>query len=224
MEINTDNNKIDIDIIMKILLEESKKWKVPVITLIVLQNKDPFKVLISTIISLRTKDEVTIRASKKLFKILKRPKDAYNLTPQDIEDAIYPAGFYQRKSKQIRDICIKLVEEFDSKVPNEIDTLLTFKGIGRKTANLVLTEGFQIPAMCVDTHVHRISNRIGYIKTNTPNLSEIALRYKLPLKYWNQYNTVLVAFGQQICKPISPWCSLCPIEKYCSKINVNKQR
>jgi len=219
-----NKNKVNIDKIIEILSIESKNWKVPVITLIALQNKDPFKVLISTIISLRTKDEVTIKSSKRLFKILTKPEDIYNLTTQDIQDAIYPAGFYQRKSIQIKDICIKLIEDFNSKVPNEIDTLLEFKGVGRKTANLVLTEGFQIPAMCVDTHVHRISNRFGYIKTKTADESEITLRKKLPLKHWNKYNTVLVAFGQQICKPISPWCSLCPVKKYCKRINIKQHR
>jgi len=219
-----NRNKVNIDKIIEILLIESKNWKVPVVTLIALQNNDPFKVLISTIISLRTKDEVTINSSKRLFKILSKPEDIIKLTTQEIEDAIYPAGFYKRKAVQIKDICIKLIKDFNSKVPNKIDTLLEFKGIGRKTANLVLTEGFQIPAMCVDTHVHRISNRFGYIETRTADESEMLLRKKLPIKYWNKYNTILVAFGQQICKPISPWCSLCPVEQYCKKINVKKNR
>lgn len=217
-------NKFDIDKVMKILKEESKKWKVPVVTLIALQDKDPFKVLLSTIISLRTKDEVTIESSKRLFKILTKPKDIFKLSTKQIEDAIYPTGFYKRKAIQIKDICLKLVNNFNSKVPNDIATLLTFKGVGRKTANLVLTEGFQIPAMCVDTHVHRISNRFGYIKTKTPDESEFALRDRLPLKYWNEYNAILVAFGQSCCKPISPWCSVCPVSEYCQRISVEKNR
>lgn len=217
-------DKFDIDKVMKILIRESTKWKVPSVTLIAFQNNDPFRVLLSTIISLRTKDEVTIEASKRLFKILKKPKDIFKLTTKQIEEAIYPTGFYKRKAIQIKEICEKLVNEFDSQVPNEIDTLLEFKGVGRKTANLVLTEGFQIPAMCVDTHVHRISNRFGYIKTKNPDESEFALRNKLPLKYWNEYNAILVAFGQACCKPISPWCSVCPVSKYCTKIGVEKSR
>lgn len=218
------NNKFDIDKVMEILLKESRNWKTPVVTLIALQNKDPFKVLISTIISLRTKDEVTIESSKRLFKILKEPKDIYKLTVKEIEDAIYPTGFYKRKSIQIKNICERLINDFNGKVPNEIDTLLTFKGVGRKTANLVLTEGFNLPAMCVDTHVHRISNRFGFIKTKTPDESEMELRKKLPLKYWNKYNEVLVSFGQNCCKPISPWCSICPIKEYCQRIGVDKSR
>lgn len=215
---------IEIDLIMKILVKESKNWNVPVITLIALQDKNPFKVLLSTIISLRTKDEVTIGASKRLFEILKNPKEIENISIEQIEKAIYPAGFYKRKSIQIKDICKRLNLNFNSQVPNNIDTLLTFKGIGRKTANLILTEGFNIPAMCVDTHVHRISNRIGYVTTKNPDETEMELRKKLPLEYWNIYNTILVAFGQHLCKPISPYCSKCPIEKYCYKINVNKFR
>lgn len=223
-KIRKNSNKFEIGIVMTILKNESKKWKVPVVTLIALQDKDPFKVLLSTIISLRTKDEVTIDSSKRLFQILSKPCDIEKISTQEIEEAIYPAGFYRRKATQIFDICKRLVDEFNSKVPNDIDILLTFKGIGRKTANLVLTEGFQIPAMCVDTHVHRISNRFGFIETKTPDESEIELREKLPLKYWNDYNSILVAFGQSCCKPISPWCSVCPITKYCNKINVKKSR
>lgn len=213
-----------IDDVIKILEKESKNWKVPVVTLIALQNKDPFKVLLSTIISLRTKDEVTIEASKRLFKILSKPDNIYNISEKDIGKAIYPTGFYKRKAQQIKTICERLVEEFNSVVPNEIEILLTFKGIGRKTANLILSEGYQIPAICVDTHVHRISNRWGYVKTKTPDETEFKLRKILYEKYWIRYNTLLVAFGQYLCRPISPHCSKCPIEKYCEKVGVEKNR
>lgn len=216
--------KIPIETIIEILKRESSKWEVPSVTLIALQEKDPFKVLISTIISLRTKDEVTIESSKRLYKILNKPEDITKITIKELEKAIYPAGFYKRKAIQIKKVCEKLILEYNSEIPKDIDTLLKFEGVGRKTANLVLSEGYNIPAMCVDTHVHRISNRLGYIKTKTPEESEIILRRKLPIKYWNIYNSLLVAFGQSICRPISPHCSKCPVEKYCKKINVEKTR
>ncbi len=216
--------KFPIEKIIEILEEEFKSWKVPVVTLIALQSKDPFKVLLSTIISLRTKDEVTIGSSKRLFKILKKPNDIKNITIKKIEKAIYPTGFYKRKAIQIKKICERLVLDFNQIVPNDINILLTFEGVGRKTANLVLSDGFQIPAMCVDTHVHRISNRFGFIKTKNPNESEIELRKKLNKKYWNRYNTLLVAFGQTLCRPISPHCSKCSVRKYCKRIGVVKFR
>lgn len=217
-------NDFPIEIVFKILDKESKKWKVPIVTLIALQDKDPFKVFLSVIISLRTKDEVTIQASKRLFKLLKQPKDIYNISINQIGEAIYPAGFYRRKAIQIDKICRKLVEKFDSKIPQNIDTLLTFEGVGRKSANLILAEGYQIPAMCVDTHVHRISNRFGFINTKNPEQSEYKLREILAKKYWIRYNSLLVSFGQSICKPISPFCSKCPVLKYCQRIGIEKSR
>lgn len=220
---NKENN-FPIDKIIKILKTEKKNWKVPVVTLIALQNKDPFKVLLSVIISLRTKDEVTIEASKRLFKLLKKPNSIYYIKVEDIEKAIYPCGFYKKKAIQIYKICKRLVEEFNSKIPKNIETLLTFNGIGRKSANLILSEGYQIPAICVDVHVHRISNRLGYINTKNPQETEFKLREILPKKYWIIYNTIFVAFGQSICKPISPFCSICPVFKYCKRIGLKKSR
>lgn len=216
--------KTDIEKIIKNLDKESKNWNVPVVTLIAMQSKNPFKVLLSTIISLRTKDEVTIEASKRIYKLLEKPQDIVNVSIGKIENAIYPCGFYKRKAIQIYDICDRLNKEFNSIVPKDIDTLLTFKGIGRKTANLILSEGYQIPAMCVDVHVHRISNRIGFIKTKNPDESEVELRKKLPKRYWIRYNSLLVAFGQQICRPVSPFCSKCPIINLCQRKNVDKFR
>lgn len=216
--------KTDIEKIIKNLDKESKNWNVPVVTLIAMQSKNPFKVLLSTIISLRTKDEVTIEASKRIYKLLEKPQDIVNVSIGKIENAIYPCGFYKRKAIQIYDICDRLNKEFNSIVPKDIDTLLTFKGIGRKTANLILSEGYQIPAMCVDVHVHRISNRIGFISTKNPDESEVELRKKLPKRYWIRYNSLLVAFGQQICRPVSPFCSKCPIINLCQRKNVDKFR
>ncbi|MFW5704890.1 MAG: endonuclease III domain-containing protein, partial [Nanoarchaeota archaeon] len=135
-----------------------------------------------------------------------------------------PVGFYRRKAIVIKNVCERLVNEFKGQVPADLDILLTFEGVGRKTANLVITEGFQKPAMCVDVHVHRISNRLGYIQTKTPEETEFKLREILPLQYWIRYNSLLVAFGQHICKPVSPFCSKCPVEKYCQKVGVKKQR
>lgn len=220
------NNKKEIKIekIISILKVESKKWNAPVLGLISLHKKDPFRILISTIISLRTKDEITIKTSKNLFKILKKPKDIYFISTKDIEEAIYPCGFYKRKSIQIKNICEKLSTDFDSKIPNDINELLKFKGIGRKTANLVLSEAYSIPTICVDTHVHRISNRLGFIKTKTPTETEFELKKRLDKKYWKEYNSLLVAFGQTICRPISPYCSKCPIKKYCKKTGITQHR
>lgn len=212
------------DEIVSILQEEIKNWNVPVVTLIALQEKDPFKVLLSTILSLRTKDEVTIEASKRLFMKLSKPEDIYNLSADQIEKLIYPTGFYKRKSLQIIDICKLLVEQYNSIIPKDLNELLKFKGVGRKTANLVLAEGYQIPAICVDTHVHRISNRLGIMRTKNPEETEYILREILPRKYWIIYNTLLVAHGQHICRPISPICSNCPIIKYCLRIGVEKNR
>ena len=215
---------INIEKTINLLEKESNNWKVPVVTLIAIQKNDPFKVLISTIISLRTKDEVTIKASERIYKILTKPKDIYNISIEEIEKAIYPCGFYKRKAIQIKKICEILSDKYNSQVPKTIEELLKFKGVGRKTANLVLAEGYQIPAICVDIHVHRISNRIGFIKTKNPEESEFELRKKLPKKHWIRYNSLLVAFGQSICRPISPYCSKCPINKLCNKINVDKHR
>jgi len=216
--------KFPIEKAIEILEKESKKWDVPVVTLIAMQENDPFKVLMSTIISLRTKDEVTIEASKRLYKLLTYPKDIYKLTVEQIEKAIYPSAFYKRKSVQIKTMCDIIVKDFNSIVPNVIDTLLTFPGVGRKTANLVLSEGYRIPAMCIDVHVHRISNRFGYIKTKNPDETEFKLREILPQKYWIRYNSLLVAFGQSLCRPVSPFCSKCPIVDMCKRVGVEKHR
>ena len=217
-------SEFPINKVVDLLEKESVKWDVPVVTLIAIQEKDPFKVLMSTIISLRTKDEVTIEASKRLYKILTKPEDIHNITDKQLEKAIYPCGFYKRKAIQIRKICERLIDEFNSIVPKDIDTLLTFDGVGRKTANLVLSEGYSIPAMCVDTHVHRISNRFGYVKTKTPDETEFALREILPKKHWIRYNSLLVAFGQSLCRPISPHCTKCPVLQYCKRVDVDKHR
>ncbi|WP_297446357.1 endonuclease III [Desulfurobacterium sp.] len=216
--------KIDIDKIVEILKRESKKWDVPVVSLMSRHDRDPFKILISTILSLRTKDEVTARASERLFKKANNPYDMVKLSEKEIEELIYPVGFYRNKAKTIKEICKTLIEKYDGKVPDSLDELLKLKGVGRKTANLVVTLGFNKPGICVDTHVHRIMNRIGYVKTKTPEETEFALRKKLPKKYWKIINELLVALGQHICHPISPKCSICPIRDYCQKVGVRRSR
>ncbi|EDP73363.1 endonuclease III [Hydrogenivirga sp. 128-5-R1-1] len=210
--------------VLEILEKEFPKWKAPVVSLMAQQIKDPFKVLISTIISLRTKDEVTAKASKRLFSVAKTPEEISKLSEEKIAELIYPAGFYKNKAKTIKDISKIILEKYNGKVPDTLEKLLKFKGVGRKTANLVLSEGFNKPAICVDIHVHRISNRLGFVKTKTPEKTEFALMEKLPEKYWNKINKLLVGFGQTICKPVSPYCSKCPVENLCKKKNIKTFR
>ena len=210
--------------ILNILEKEKKKWNAPVVSLLSKRTKDPYRILISTIISLRTKDEVTKEASERLFSLADNPYDMIKLSEEEISKAIYPAGFYKNKAKTIKEISKRLIEEFDGKVPSDLETLLSFKGVGRKTANLVLSEGFGIPAICVDTHVHRISNRLGIVSSKTPEETEKQLMEKVPKEYWNKINENLVAFGQTICKPVTPLCSKCPVNNFCPKINVERKK
>jgi len=219
-------NDQDVDEVVRILREAVKQWEVPIVTHIAerkLENT-PFKVLVGTLLSLRTKDETTSGASERLFKLAETPETMLQLSQREIEKAIYPVGFYKTKARNILDISQELLEKYGGRVPDEIDELLKFKGVGRKTANLVVTLGYGKLGVCVDTHVHRISNRLGYVKTKTPHETEFALREKLPQRYWIEYNDLLVTFGQNLCKPISPFCSRCPLESYCKKVGVSKHR
>lgn len=179
---------------------------------------DPFLVLIACILSLRTNDKTTYPATLRMLKFGKSPKDFATLNVEKLENAIFPVGFYKNKAIQIIELSKILVEKYNSEVPNSIEELVKFKGVGRKTANLVLARGFNKPAICVDVHVHRIFNRIGYINTKTPEQTEMELRRILPEKHWIEINTLLVTHGQNVCKPINPKCSICPIEKYCNKL------
>lgn len=209
---------------MAILRREVPHWDVPVITLNAQDDHDPYRVLISTILSLRTQDQTTAQASKRLFALADTPQAMVRLDRQTVEQAIYPVGFYRTKALQILDISQRLLDEFDGIVPDDIEMLTTFHGVGRKTANLVLSEGYGLPAICVDTHVHRISNRWGYVKTKDPLATEMALRKKLPKVYWIEYNPTLVALGQQVCKPTSPICSACPVAAFCKRVGVQRSR
>lgn len=193
-------------------------------TIVAESDRNPFKVLVSCIISLRTKDEVTAQASHRLFERADTPEAMGRMAVEEIARLIYPAGFYRNKAGQILEISHRLVADYDGNVPAAIDELLGFKGVGRKTANLVLTLGFGKQGICVDTHVHRICNRWGYVATRTPEETEMALRKKLPQEYWIEINDLLVAFGQNHCHPVSPHCSTCRLASFCPRIGVLKSR
>lgn len=208
---------------IKILKKEILKCRAPIVTE-VSWRRDPFQVLISCLLSLRTKDKTTSKASARLFRLAKTPKTMLKLTVKQIEKAIYPVGFYKTKAKRIKEISMVLVEKYKSRVPDEIDELLELHGVGRKTANLVVSLGYGKHGICVDTHVHRISNRLGYVKTKNPHETEFALRKKLPRRYWLIYNDLLVTWGQNVCVPISPFCSKCKIKRYCKRVGVQKSR
>lgn len=180
--------------------------------------KDPYLVLIACILSLRTNDRTTYPATLRMLKLAKTPQQMMKVDVKDLEKAIYPVGFYKNKAGQIIELSKIIVEKYNGKVPDSIDELCKFKGVGRKTANLVMTLGFGVPAICVDVHVHRICNRLGYVKTSNPEETEFALREKLPIKYWIPINSLLVTLGQNVCKPIKPMCDICPVNSYCCKL------
>lgn len=176
---------------------------------------NPYLVLIACILSLRTNDKTTYPATLRMLELAKTPQEMAKVSEEDLANAIYPVGFYKNKAKQIIELSKTIVEKLDGKVPDTIENLTKFNGVGRKTANLVLAKGFGIPAICVDVHVHRIFNRIGYVNTKTPDETEFALREKLPQKYWLDINTLMVTHGQNVCKPTKPKCNECPIREYC---------
>ncbi|MEK6672828.1 MAG: endonuclease III [Nitrospirota bacterium] len=207
-----------------LLKEQVSRLNTPWLENMAYIDRDPYKVLISCILSLRTQDKTTGKASERLFKLASTPEAMSGLKVKTIEEAIFPVGFYRVKAVRIREMSREIIDRYNSKVPDEIDELLKLKGVGRKTANLVVTLGYNKPGICVDTHVHRITNRWGYVKTKTPQETEFALRKKLPKQYWLEINGLLVAFGQGICKPISPLCSMCNIKDYCARVGVEKHR
>jgi endonuclease-3 len=213
-----------INNIIKILKKELAVGTMPIVSHLAEDQRDPFVILISTLLSLRTKDEVTEVATYRLFELASSPEEMLKVPVDKIAKTIYPVGFYRVKASNIHHTCRELIERFGSKVPDNIDDLLTVKGVGRKTANLVVSLAYGKDAICVDTHVHRISNRLGYVKTKSPDETEFALRKKLPRRHWIIYNTVMVAFGRKTCKPVSPLCSQCPVNRYCDRINVTLSR
>lgn len=216
--------KFNIDVFVETLASSYKAWNPPIITFIANRGATPFEVLVSTLLSLRTKDEVTSEAARRLFEEATTPRELLALGERKTAKLIYPVGFYPTKAKRLMEISRIILDEHSGEVPDTIEVLLKLPGVGRKTANLVLVEGFKKDAICVDTHVHRISNRIGYVHTKTPDQTEMALRDKLPRRHWIRYNELLVAFGQVICRPISPFCSRCPVEAMCPRIGVDKSR
>lgn len=209
---------------IKILRKATKDWVTPFVTEMTRHRRDPFRVLISTILSLRTQDKTTAAAAPRLFALADTPQKMMHLKGRQIEKAIYPVGFYRVKAKSILKTCRELVRKYDGRVPDEIDKLVALPGVGRKTANLVLTQGYGKLGICVDTHVHRITNRWGYVQTKTPEQTEMALRAKLPTEYWIEINDHLVTLGQNICHPTSPRCSICPVAALCDRVGVKRSR
>lgn len=199
-----------------VLAKEFKKNRTPIVDLIEVQTNDPFKVLIATILSARTKDEVTAEASKRLFEHADNPNRLKKLTEEKIAELIYPVGFYKMKAKHLKTLPCVLEKEFGGEIPDDVDELTKLPGVGRKTANLVVAVAFKKPAVCVDVHVHRIFNRLGYISTNTPLETEMELRRILPQKFWTTFNSYFVSFGQHRCKPVKPRCGDCPVAKHCA--------
>ena len=214
----------DLPKILGVLKKEIRQWKEPVVGTFARGDNVPFKVLISTVLSLRTKDKTTEEASHRLFKLADTPQTMRTLKLGQIERAIYPVGFYHTKAKNILSICRDLVERFHGRVPDNMEDLLSFRGVGRKTANLVMTVGYGKSGICVDTHVHRICNRWGLVKTKAPDETEQVLRKILPKRYWITFNDILVTYGQNLCVPVSPFCTRCRIRSFCPRVGVRTSR
>lgn len=211
--------------VLGILRKEIKRWAVPAVGVIAEAAVDrPFETLVSTILSLRTKDKVTDAASRRILEKAPTPQAMLALSAKEIETLIYPVCFYRNKAVSLLKTCRILMDQHGGKVPRTMEELLALPGVGRKTANLVLTLGFGDYGICVDTHVHRITNLFGYVKTKAPDDTEFALRKKLPKRHWKTYNDILVTFGQNLCVPVSPWCSKCPVESYCRKVGLKRHR
>jgi len=213
-----------IDKIHKILKKEVRSYDVPIAELIKLKTKSKFKTLVITILSSRTTDKTLLKIHDKLFSKIRNLEDLNKLNLREVEKLIYPVGFYRNKAKYLKKLPSVIEKEFDGKIPNNVDDLIKLPGVGRKVANVVSVVAFDNYDIGVDTHVHRIMNRIGYVKTKTPFETEKALRKKLPKKYWKDINYILVAFGQNLCVPISPYCSKCSVKKYCKRVGVGKSR
>ncbi|MEO6308506.1 MAG: endonuclease III [Nitrospiraceae bacterium] len=210
---------------LRIVKREIRQWEEPVLGVVAREtNRDPFRILISCLLSLRTKDKTTSEASARLFVLAHQPTTMLTLPLRKIERAIYPVGFYRTKAKSIHAICRRLLDVYGGAVPDSIEKLVTLSGVGRKTANLVVTVAYSKPGICVDIHVHRISNRWGYVKTKTPEETEQALRRKLPAQHWITFNDLLVPYGQHLCQPVSPFCSQCKLIEYCDRVGVKRSR
>ena len=219
--------KIDGDSIERfvwLLEKQQDTWRAPVVTLVAKRGATPYEILVSTLLSLRTKDEVTAVAAERLLQKARTPQEMLALDEKQIERLIRPVGFAPTKARRLRQVSRILLDRYGGRVPADLEALLALPGVGRKTANLVLSEAFGQDAICVDTHVHRISNRIGLVDTRTPEATEEALRRVLPRRLWQRYNPLLVAFGQVICRPVSPFCSACPVRLLCPRLGVGTSR
>ncbi|MHB8110452.1 MAG: endonuclease III domain-containing protein [Syntrophorhabdaceae bacterium] len=224
-EVKKTGRGFPFDTMMKALIDHFPEEAAPVITRISRdKRRDPFIILVGTLLSLRTKDETTEKVMNTLMTRVKTPQDLVRIPVDELEKAIYPVGFYRNKAKTLKEVAQIIIDTYGGAVPDSIDELLKVRGIGRKTANLVVTEGYGKPGICVDTHVHRISNRLGIVTTGNPHKTEEALRQVLPQRYWIIYNSLLVTFGKNICTPLSPKCSACPLEPLCPRKGVVRSR
>lgn len=210
--------------VMRLLKKDCKKWPTPVVVHMGNEGARPFQVLVGALISSRTKDAVTEPAATRLLRHAPNARQLRSCSQKKIEKLIYPVAFYKTKAKALHELCVDLIERFGGAVPDTLEELLTLTGVGRKTANLTLTHGFGKMGICVDAHVHRICNRWGYVKTKTPDATETVLRETLPKRYWKSLNEILVAFGQNCCRPVSPFCSQCSVAHHCPKIGVKQSR
>jgi endonuclease-3 len=210
--------------VVRILEARAPAWRPPAVAEIAGERPDPFRVLVACLLSLRTQDVTTRVAAARLFRLADTPDAMRRLPEARLARSIFPVGFYRTKARVIRHVCRDLVTRFGGRVPAELDALLTLPGVGRKTANLVVTVAYGRPGICVDTHVHRITNRLGFVRTRTPDQTELALRAKLPRRYWIRLNDLLVAFGQNVCRPLSPHCSRCPVATSCHRVGVSRTR
>ena len=201
-----------------------QEWETPLVDAMAATGDDPFRILIATILSLRTRDTVTAVEARDLFARADTPEAILALPHDELRDLIKKVGFYNTKAETIRALSHLIIERYDGRVPDDLDELLTLPGVGRKTANLVVIAGYGKPGICVDTHVHRISNRFGYVQTKTPEQTEMALRERLPQDLWQEINRLLVSLGQTICHPTSPKCSICPVNDFCERVGVTRSR
>ncbi len=207
----------DLDTVVPLLKKEFESHRAPIMDLVAAQTRDPFRVLVGTILSARTKDECTAGAVERLFREVSGPDDLERLSEDEIAKLIYPVGFYRTKAQNLKKLPAVLRERFGGRLPDTVEELCELPGVGRKTANLVVSLGFDKPAICVDVHVHRISNRFGLLRTETPLETEMKLREILPVKYWQGWNSYLVAFGQTRCRPRNPVCEGCPVRRWCDE-------
>jgi endonuclease III len=210
----------DINQVIAILKKEFRLHRTPIVDLIGVQTRDPFKVLLATILSARTRDETTAAASTRLFSVITKPDDLTGISIDTLEKLIHPVGFYHEKARHLKELPAILAQRFGGKIPSTVEELIELPGVGRKTANLVVAVAFNKPAVCVDVHVHRIFNRLGYLVTRTPLATEMSLRKTLPVRFWTTFNSYFVSFGQHTCFPLNPRCDRCPIRRYCSRVDV----